>query len=68
VVDAAVAVDEPDDVDEFEAVEATRFPSPNRPKEEGRISSALVLLSRLPTRPRSFFLLRETESLSLPFA
>jgi len=67
-VEAAETVDEPEEVDEVEAVETIRFPSPNRPKVEVRISSALVLLSRLVARPRSFLPLREAESRSLPFA
>jgi len=40
-VDAAETVDEPEEVDEFEAGDTIRFPSPNRPNEEVRTSSAL---------------------------
>ena len=41
-VDATEAVEEPEEVDEFEAAETSRFPSPNRPNAEGRTSSALA--------------------------
>jgi hypothetical protein len=41
-VDATETVDEPDEFGKSEAVETTRFPSPNRPNEV-RTSSALAL-------------------------